>query len=335
MAKINSPSNMPQMAQQVVPQTALPGQPVLPYIQAPPQAPQIPQQVIQPAPQPVPQYTPNVPYQVNGEWHLNGQPMQMTTPMTSVTPTMTTSMPITPPPIMGLPPVPQAPAPPAFQPPPINGGMLDQMAQMMQQSVPTQGGTNGDLGVGLFGSVNWSTVDDSARGRLLPIVDEKNNPIDYEARVTKATWERSKAGNPQVECELITTYPVQYAGVKFWTYLGLGEKEAWKTKSMFRSTGTLAEDGNSFAGHSEQDFVDCIVGFQIMHDEYPQGSGKMQNKINGGFVEGTLTPGLQPEIAPPPITAPVQQMVQPQSTIQPQPTIQVVMPTQSTMPNFG
>lgn len=348
MTKINAPSNA--------------GQGQLPFMPQAPQAPQ--QQYAQPqAPPPQAQaFTPNTPYQdqTTGQWMMNGSPLgppQQAQPVQQYQPQ---PQPIAPPQ--------PAPAPvngfangfggPTAPPPAMAGGLGAAI-----NAVAGGSGMGGLMGSGPLNQFDFGGIEERDFS-LLPVRDANNQPIQYEGRVSKAAIGTSGEGNSKIDVVIVVTYPASAVGVTISDNLTFTATSAWKAKSMCRACGCLSEDGKRFIGQSEQDLVDSIVSFQVVHSEWPVGSGQLRNKIAGSYKEGTMTPGLptapaaslainvgnmglQPVPQAPQPQAPMQAQqplpAQPQIQYQPQPLppYQSQQPQQSQplppgyQPNFG
>jgi hypothetical protein len=130
---------------------------------------------------------------------------------------------------------------------------------------------------------NLSDVSEVVFRLLDPTLEYEAVVIKMEPGLVPDTKE------PKIDMTMKITFPAQYAGVTIWDTITF-EKALWKFKSIARACGLLSEDGSVFIGDSEQDFLQNVVRFGIVHSEW---KGKPQNKVAGGYVEGYETPGLQ------------------------------------------
>jgi hypothetical protein len=98
-------------------------------------------------------------------------------------------------------------------------------------------------------------------------------------------------------------------------YIGTGEKQLWKTKSLWKATDAEAPDGSFCGVGGLKHFIDYIVRFQVMHDTF---NGSLRNKVATRYDVGRDSPELQPAPAHPQ----TQYIPQQQPTYTPAPQVQ-------------
>lgn len=106
--------------------------------------------------------------------------------------------------------------------------------------------------------------------KLLPV------DTDITFRIEKVEAKVSGTGNNMLVVGLVD----KETSTKVSDYVVYSGDNPWKFKSMCHSTGLLSEDGSSFTGENERDFIGKEVVARIQHDLY---QGEKRNKIKGSY----------------------------------------------------
>ena len=212
-------------------------------------------------------------------------------------------------PPQGYAPQPQVAAPQAGP----QGGLGQEFAQLMQSANVGPGGA-GAGPAGLLNKYNVSGVEDS-NFRTIPVEHT------YESRITGVKASTTQAGADMLVITLKTVHPHPHTGVTLTDYLPIMDSTLWRYKSFLRAAGMLDPTGSFCSAQRWEDFNGRVVRHQILHEEYPKGSGQMRNKVNGSYSEAYEH--LQAAQQPP---APQMYAQPPQAYVQPQPAMQFQQP---------
>lgn len=123
------------------------------------------------------------------------------------------------------------------------------------------------------GGVSLRNVDLSKASTGYAMLEEN---VDFIFNVEKAEAKVSQTGNAMI----VLSLSEQESNTKVQDYVTYGGDNPWKFKSLCHATGTLSDDGASFIGDSERDFVGKQVVGRVQHDLY---QGEKRNKIKGGY----------------------------------------------------
>jgi hypothetical protein len=146
----------------------------------------------------------------------------------------------------------------------------DELARQMDNMM---GGTQSDVD-GLLSTMNLSNVSDGG-------FDVLTNGETYEFWIKSVKPGKSSNGNKKIMLILVVTEDYAEAGKVISDHVTFTEAAMWRTKSLAKATGTLADNGTIMV-NSFQDYVGYKVRGKIVNDTY---NGEVRSKIDGGFKE--------------------------------------------------